>query len=195
MNTQNRDNNAHNSLFEIRSATQRDLERMAEIITLSFHSHAAIFNWLEPLCRWTIYEDLRTRLQNTSKHYMCLVAIASQSVIIKNETKQIGEICGTVELALRSHQSYQPQTPYLSNLAVHNTYRRQGVAQKLLKTCEQTAKTWGFSEIYLHVLENNHQARRLYAKVGYRLYLVDWNLWSWLFRQPRRLLLRKSLNN
>jgi len=64
----------------------------------------------------------------------------------------------------------------------------------LLSNCEETAREWGFSEIYLHVLENNHAARQLYYQAGYRLQQVDWNWTGWLFGQPRRLFLRKQIS-
>jgi len=83
--------------------------------------------------------------------------------------------------------------PYLSNLAVEPRYRQRGVGQQLLLACERLVQEWGFHELYLHVLENNLPARRLYTKVGYQLHTVEADWVNWFMGRPRRLLLRKSL--
>lgn len=123
-------------------------------------------------------------------------------------------LIGTVELDIRPAWPWEPmgQTPslldwltptsrylYLSNLAVPLPYRRQGVARKLLDACELTAQQWGFSEIYLHVMEDNQAAQNLYTQAGYTIHPqgTDWPLSleqvrQWLGR-PRRLLMRKQL--
>jgi len=176
----------------IRAAQPKDVSQLADILADSFHSPHGIKRWAYPLLRLGIYEDLRSRLRSTSPNYLCLVAVASTPA-------QAGSpeyLAGTVEMTLRSSLSWQlrgSQYPYISNLAVHSSYRRQGVAQQLLISCERTALEWGFQDIYLHVLENNDQARKLYIKRGYHLQQVDPDWSHWLFNQPRRLFLHKQL--
>jgi ribosomal protein S18 acetylase RimI-like enzyme len=180
-------------------AVFKDLTQLADILALSFHSREGFVDWFYPVLRLGIYEDLKNRLRSGTEHYICLVAelISIEAGTQKyRSNNQAGCLAGTVEMALRSRFAWQlPSSdyPYLSNLAVHPEYRRQGVAQDLLSNCEVTAREWGFSEIYLHVLENNHAARQLYYQAGYRLEQVDWNWSCWLFGQPRRLFLRKRL--
>jgi ribosomal protein S18 acetylase RimI-like enzyme len=185
------------SRFLIRGAVSGDLMQLAEILALSFHSREGIMELVYPVLRLGIYEDLKNRLRSASEHYICL---AAELVPIKPGNQNHfadGEfLVGTVEMALRSHYPWSmsnSEYPYLSNLAVHPDCRRLGVAQQLLSNCEHIALEWGFSDLYLHVLENNHPARKLYDQAGYRLHQVDWN-WTCLFLgQPRRLFLRKSL--
>ncbi|GAB4374787.1 MAG: N-acetyltransferase [Elainellaceae cyanobacterium] len=179
----------------IRTVRYQDLASLAEVLASSFHSQEGTLGWLYPILRVGIYEDLRSRLQNRTKRHACLVAILrdSHSAALAGLSDRP---IGTIEISLRRH-SFNPfsdaRYPYLSNLAVLAEYRRQGVAQELLQTCERVAKDWGFHEIYLHVLENNHRARRLYWKAGYRLRSIDTNPVGWLLGRPRQLLLRKSL--
>ncbi|MFB2924233.1 MULTISPECIES: GNAT family N-acetyltransferase [Aerosakkonema] len=179
--------------FLIRAAKARDLTALAEILADSFHSRVGIGGWIYPLLRLGIYEDLRTRLQSTSPRYICLVAVEP----VTTRPTDCDYLAGTVEMALRSTHPWLPiglpQYPYVSNLAVRTECRRQGAAQQLLLTCERIALGWGFHDIYLHVLENNHQARRLYFKLGYRLHQVDSSWSSLLLGRPRRLLLHKRL--
>ena len=181
------ENSASASRFTIRRATAQDVSTLAEILTDSFHPQAGFMRWAYPMFRLGIYEDLRYRLRSEQPHYLCLVAVATVSE----------ELIGTVEVTLRSTSSWPSQSseyPYISNLAVRKSCRRQGAARQLLFACERASLEWGFSEIYLHVLDSNHQARQLYLKAGYQLHRVESSYGSWLLGQPKRLLLQKHLN-
>ncbi|MGQ4645916.1 GNAT family N-acetyltransferase [Lyngbya aestuarii] len=182
------------SQLHIRTAQVGDLITLAEILADSFHSRTGFFGWAYPILKLGIYEDLRNRLRSSSPHYACLVAVVVVSTI--NGYRE--EVAGTVELTLRSKSSWQCrsiQYPYISNLAVRKSCRRQGVARKLLLSCDRTAREWNFQDIYLHVLENNHQARELYLKSGYRLYQVEPSLSFWLPWHSQRLFLKKFLGS
>ena len=145
---------------------------------------------LFPVLRMGMYEDLRYRLRSSlASDYACLVAVV---------TSQNGEpeLVGTVEITFRSTSLFSFHSlpyPYLSNLAVHLKARRQGVAQKLLDSCETVAINSGFQELYLHVLADNHQARQLYLKAGYQTKQTDAFWQCWLLRQPQKLLMHKRL--
>ena len=168
---------------------------LTEVLTLSFHSREGIFAWVYPILRLGIYEDLRQRLASASQRYLCLAAVAA---VTENPLKNREIVIGTVEMGMRSPSPWpligEAHIVYISNLAVHPRYRRLGVGQQLLLSCESIAQQWGFSQLHLHVLENNHRARQLYTKAGYQLQEVDWNWNTVLFRQPRRFLLRKQLS-
>lgn len=184
---------AGSSRFIIRVAHPQDLPGLAEVLTDSFHSRIGPMGWIYPFLRMGIYEDLRHRLRTAGAHYVCFVAVDPAG---RESADGSPYIVGTIEMTLRSTYSWQcnaSQYPYLSNLAVRRSCRRQGVARQLLGACEAQALEWGFPELYLHVLENNTQARRLYFKVGYRLQQVDSSWGSWLLGQPRRILLRKPV--
>lgn len=183
------------SRFQIRGATPKDLSGVAEILADSFHSRAGIGGWVYPLFRLGIYEDLRNRLNSGSPRYVCLVAVTPATT----PPSSCDRLAGTVEMALRSSYPWpfcgSHQYPYLSNLAVRQNCRRQGAAEQLLLTCERIALDWGFQDLYLHVLDNNQQARRLYFKLGYRLHQVDGTWSARLLGKPRRLLLHKHLSS
>jgi ribosomal protein S18 acetylase RimI-like enzyme len=176
----------------VRSVCAKDLTNLAEILADSFHCRTGIKGWFYPLLRLGIYEDLRNRLRSPSNNHQCLVAIASMG----DRAVAREYLAGTVEIALRRSISWGDssyQYPYISNLAVQRSCRRQGVAQQLLLCCESTALQWGCKDLYLHVLESNQQARQLYLKAGYQVEQVDsaWN--AWCLQPSPRLLLRKCL--
>jgi ribosomal protein S18 acetylase RimI-like enzyme len=179
----------------IRTVRHQDLQSITDVLASSFHSSDGILGWLYPLLRVGIYEDLRSRLYSRTHHYACLVAVlrnTDESQVLEKLDRPIG----TVELSVRSRSLnpfLQSRYPYLSNLAVLAECRRQGVALKLLHSCERIVLDWGFQEIYLHVLENNHRARRLYRKAGYRLKAINLNPIGFVLGRPRQLLLYKRL--
>jgi len=94
---------------------------------------------------------------------------------------------GTVEMAVRSTEPWARER----NAKTHTTdippvnlaVLQPIVVEELLDTFELWASCplLGFQDLYLHVLENNYQARQLYFKLGYQLSQVDssWVLGYW----------------
>jgi ribosomal protein S18 acetylase RimI-like enzyme len=140
-----------------------------------------------------IYEDLKQRFRAAPAHYVCLASTLAAS---PSTATPENWLVGTVELAPPRHPPWIKASNhrlYLSNLAVRGTHRRTGVARQLLMACEQTACQWGFSELCLHVMEDNQPARQLYGQAGYQLEQAEVTLLT-LCGQPRRLRLRKVLS-
>lgn len=180
------------SFLTIRIAQVEDLALIAALLNDSFYADAGWLNWLSPVLQLGIYQDLRSRLQANSPHQACLIAVKKKVGAIDMPLR---EITGTVEVAMRPLSTWQPycrKVPYISNLAVQQNQRRQGIAHRLLVACERTVWEWGFREMFLHVLESNQPARKLYTKAGYQIREADPAWFSYLGRQ-RRLLLHKRL--
>lgn len=197
----------------IKTAQIRDLHELSDILTLSFHRPEGLMKWVIPILRLGIYEDLRQRLVNQTAHYTCLVAVLpeqhsknissdsgeNQSEPLQSNTLQsntIGEPVGTVEVSVRQRSLWQAESKYvyLSNLAVREDCRRQGIAHQLLLGCEQVARRWGFQDIYLHVMDNNTQANGLYQKLSYQVEHVEGDLFAMLLNKPRQVLLHKRID-
>jgi ribosomal protein S18 acetylase RimI-like enzyme len=168
-----------------------DINELGDILTQSFHNPVGMTFWLYPLLKLGVCEDLRTRFRSSTPNYVCLVAIKPMNKL----TGESEKIVGTVELSVRStyYWHLRKKYTYIANLAVSHSFRRKGVAHQLLLKCEQIANSWGFENINLHVLENNHQAKQLYLKNGYKIHQIESSLSDWLTRSPRRLFLQKSL--
>jgi ribosomal protein S18 acetylase RimI-like enzyme len=174
----------------IRNARPSDINGLAEVLANSFHSRKGWLAWIYPILKLGIYEDLRARLYSRSPYSLCLVA----SLTVGGNREKI---VGTVEISLRSSSFWSDKDycyPYISNLAVLEGYRRQGVARQLLLKCERVALNWGFERLSLHVLENNDKAKKLYLKAGYQLLKSEGNIRSWLFQRPKRLFLNKEIS-
>ncbi len=187
------------SYLQIRAAQLEDVSAIAEILADSFHSKEGMLGWAYPLLRLGIYEDLRNRLRTETPHHICLVAAnGTAKADLGGKLCSSGEILvGTLEIAVRPSSipwgNNYLRYPYLSNLAVRQSDRRQGIAVQLLLSCERVILEWGFHDIYLHVLENNYQARQLYFKLGYRLHQIDDSWGNRLLGRPQQILLHKHL--
>lgn len=56
----------------------------------------------------------------------------------------------------------------ITNMAVANAYRKQGVGEALMKEMERLGQLKDVSIFFLEVRESNEPAKRLYEKMGYR---------------------------
>jgi Acetyltransferases len=62
----------------------------------------------------------------------------------------------------------RPGEFYLDSIAVHASFRNQGIAKTLIAAFEQEAVKQGCNQVSLIVEEYNDQARMLYEKMGYK---------------------------
>jgi ribosomal protein S18 acetylase RimI-like enzyme len=191
---------------QIRTATLADLDLLTEVLASSFYDRTGWLAWLYPLIKLGIQEDLKQRLKTHQAHYACLAVVDSTVPPAPDQAEGDSlfpypgqpptPIVGTVEISLRQSWPWQATSPryaYISNLAVAQTHRRLGWAAQLLATCETLAHTWQLDHLYLHVMEDNLGAQRLYRRCGFQVFQTEETLSTWFGFQPRRLLLHKAL--
>lgn len=155
--------------YQLRPAELADLPNIVELLLACFFPRNFWNQWIYGLLRLGIYEDLKRRLQLSARQYRCLIIVRSG---LAEHPRANRQVVGTAELSLRSY--YWPMwgsgEPYVSNIAIAPDHRRQGLAQQLLRACEDEAQAWGFSRIALHVAAENAAAQALYFKTGYGHY-------------------------
>jgi ribosomal protein S18 acetylase RimI-like enzyme len=183
--------------IEVRAVREEEIHFVADIITRSFHFDRGWMAWFTPLFKLGIAEDLRHRLRShvsvTNKYSQFQQQVCSIAVYHdRGDTRVIG----TIEVGVRTTERHRPNPHryvYISNLAVSRDFRRRGVAQELLIDCEQLTRSWGYTELHLHVMGNNERGRNLYQKLGYEVVSSElvWSIIPW--HRPERLFLRKQL--
>lgn len=181
----------------IRAARLDDIAPLTELLTSSFYDRTGWMSWFYPIIRLGIQEDLKQRLKADRTHYACLAAWVNSAQADPGAIASPVNVAGTVEISQRQSWPWQglsPKYAYLSNLAVAEGYRRRGIAAKLLEASEALAIGWNLADLYLHVMEDNLTARRLYRRFGFQLHQAEESTATWLGLQPRRLLLHKPLN-
>lgn len=83
-----------------------------------------------------------------------------------------------------SFKSLKPpeDAPYLCNIAVDPSFRRKGIARRMLTHVEDYCRQHGWSSVYLHVRLGDDAARSLYDTSGYKEMDSD----SWLIKLQNR---------
>jgi ribosomal protein S18 acetylase RimI-like enzyme len=175
-----------NSTFQIRLAQQRDVLKISHILVTSFYRKCP--SWLYPVAVWSLSLDLGIRILESGYHYACLVCDVNYEAIATLEVSL--KPIPTSNSWFNYHASPQP---YIANVAVHPQWRRQGAAFRLLTSVEQKVRSWGFKNIYLHVISSNQEALNLYQLLGYQVYKVDPEFTLNPFNTSKRLLLQKVL--
>jgi ribosomal protein S18 acetylase RimI-like enzyme len=182
--------------IEIRPVREDEIHCVADIITRSFHFDRGWMAWFTPLFKLGIAEDLRNRLRTrspNSTYHKPSQQVCSIALYVDQEQSHVA---GTVEVGVRTAERYRQNNHryvYLSNLAVSRDFRRRGVAQELIRSCEQQTAEWGYTELHLHVMGNNDRGRKLYQKLGYEVVSSEfvWSIIPW--HRPERFFLRKQL--
>ena len=176
----------------IRTGRKEDITDIAKLLSASFYPQQGFWGWFSPLHQLWTYQDLCARFHAKIPQYAWMVGIET----VNGSSNPATQLVGSVELSVRP-LSPRPvpsgPVPYVSNLAVAANHRGQGIGYQLLLACEPTVQAWGWHEIYLHALEDNQPARRLYRRLGYQVQQEDYHWSTQLLGQPQRLLLRKQL--
>ena len=83
-----------------------------------------------------------------------------------------------------SFKSLKPpeDAPYLCNIAVDPSFRRKGIARRMLTHVEDYCRQHGWGQVYLHVRLGDDAARSLYDTSGYKEVASD----SWLIKLQNR---------
>ena len=71
----------------------------------------------------------------------------------------------------------------IHDFLVSESYRGNGISQKLLASVEEIAKSKGCCKVTLEVLSNNEAAKSSYRKFGFSGYKLDPKTWNALFWQ------------
>lgn len=137
----------------------------------------------------TADETIQQRSWRMKRLFACFIA---ESYSPSNTQKPIA---GCIAISLARPEAALPapfptRAPlrcYVSNMAVLQACRGQGIASLLLAKAERTARAWGFSCVWLHVDRGNDIAEQLYRSKGY--VEVKTPFWG----SNKRRLLRKSL--
>ncbi|XP_024541192.1 uncharacterized protein LOC9648199 isoform X2 [Selaginella moellendorffii] len=121
----------------------------------------------------------------------CKVTVAGQDLLVVgtldvNRGRLIpGEISGS--RPKDSDPAYK--RAYISNFCVAQEARRKGVGTALVREAKRTAREWGVSDLYVHVVTSNEPAFKLYTKSGFVFEAEETPAESHLLGRPRRKLL------
>ena len=149
-----------------------DLSQAAQILADGFYSETHTFSrWWEKI---QTQMSLESNLPNPISHPQHEMWVACQ-----NPTGQVIAFC-EVDNRPPTTTSMSTQTddlivrPYMCNLAVHEDWRKQGLAQQMIRQCEASVELWQDQYVlYLKVKEHNIPAINLYTKLGYEVFATQ----------------------
>ena len=119
---------------------EEDIEKVLAIERLSF-SHP-----------WSPYA-FKQELRNSFSHLYCI------KVLEAGEEKLVAYLCLWIV----------KDEGHVTNIAVHPTYRRQGLALRLLDFAEEMARKKGATDLRLEVRRSNQAAIEMYKKKGFQI--------------------------
>mmetsp|Transcript_18873 Transcript_18873/g.21623 ORF Transcript_18873/g.21623 Transcript_18873/m.21623 type:complete len:281 (+) Transcript_18873:69-911(+) len=164
--------------FIIREAKEKDLPTLSVILTDSFFKEKTNF-FTYPIERLNTYLALQGRFQTfryaerSGARYRMMVACSQgrrnendNNVQEKEATTMLG--CCEVDDSKPQGEINAAPRPYMSNLAVDENFRRNGVAKALITHCERIVQDdWGKSLLHLRLYDDNYAGKKLYGDCGY----------------------------
>lgn len=164
----------------VRLAERRDLLPIARLVETSFavnRRNLESINYISSRPRGWLEEqittvrvglDIERRLTpwDWARHAQFVAEDGTGSIV------GFCEVWGEDAESLRNESAVTPQ-PVLFNLCVADSARRRGVAQALMRDCEERCSVWGDAQMYLKVRQDNEAAGKLYEARGWSHLDVD----------------------
>ena len=100
-----------------------------------------------------------------------------------------GQVVGQIFVQLYSSQRQFAdggRRAYLYAFRVRPDFRGLGIGTELMRAAETRLTEHGFHEAVIAVNKDNPEARRLYERLGYRVFMEDAGEWSYLDDQLER---------
>ncbi|XP_078438821.1 acyl-CoA N-acyltransferases (NAT) superfamily protein [Wolffia australiana] len=104
-------------------------------------------------------------------------------------------LCLADELPGKKPEGSGPDIPraYVSNVCVAKELLRNGLAYALVLNSKDVARTWGITDLYVHVAVDNVAAKRLYEKTGFTFESEEPAWQARFLNRARRFLLWQGL--
>lgn len=192
--------------YRVRMAEDRELYTVADIRCDAFYGYPKD-PYYYPVRRREIYMAMRDRIDAGNK---CLVVVDTQPPEDWESFANNGElVVGSLDVSLHTASSgrrcrfgsgrveteQDGRRIYISSMAVRDEWQRRGLAQRLLRHVDVTARLHGINDIFLHVEWENAPAVHVYLKSGFVCVEEDSRIPRWLHFLAKRehTLMRKSL--
>mmetsp|Transcript_635 Transcript_635/g.1004 ORF Transcript_635/g.1004 Transcript_635/m.1004 type:complete len:247 (+) Transcript_635:192-932(+) len=149
--------------YFLREAVMTDLSDAANVLADGFYYEN------NPASKW--WEKIQTQLSLESNLPNSFLGVQHQMwVACENESGRVLAFCEVDNRPQQNREGSSTEVrPYMCNLAVDTKWRKQGVAQDMIRRCEESVKEWEEKTLYLKVKENNEAAVGLYEKMGYEV--------------------------
>jgi ribosomal protein S18 acetylase RimI-like enzyme len=172
-------NNNHDETsrnYYIRHAQEKDLVQASKLLTDAFFHNDNIFIFLmEWLKTYFSLKDGYMECQSNHHHeYVMLVACKQHTYSTQEQVLALCEVDfrsngKTTMQKMEQTHLINTMLPYVCNLVVKPKERNKGIGKAMLYACEQQAKEWEASNLYLKVRNTNIRAIEMYTRLGYQI--------------------------
>eukprot|EP00986_Skeletonema_menzelii_P015093 scaffold11043_cov132-Skeletonema_menzelii.AAC.3 len=202
------DDEPHSGKFTyyVREARRSEIDKISDVLMASFHSQSQQPSFDSYIRR---YKSNHLRMcfdtidENDRGIFVACASSSSELTCTEDEIlvgfclvdgRPPDSSCKIEFLTPSTLASTSPR-PYLSDLGVIPSHRRQGLGESLVQACEGWADKRGYDKLYLKVEESNNPGVRLYYGMGYKQTKLPWarDLTNLDKRLVSTLLLEKSL--
>ena len=176
--------------YYIREAHRSEMNQIADVLMASFHSQSRQPTFDSYIRRYkqNHLQMCFDAIEESDRGIFVACASPSSSLEQLSSSINIEEIivgfclvdgrapdssCKLEFLTPSTLASTSPR-PYLSDLGVIPSHRRQGLGELLVQACEGWADRRGYETLYLKVEEKNTAGVRLYYKMGYKRTKLPW---------------------
>lgn len=153
--------------IDIRSCEYTELNPVSDIIMESFYEDKVKKGPWKRVYKLAELNRLQQNYpyQDTDLHQMLVAA-----------EKATGTVIGFVDIDARPCQTkIKLPRPYLSDLCVHPDFRRRGIANRLVKACEEFTEEIPRPELWIRVKGDNTAAIEMYKSLDYSIIGQDEN--------------------
>lgn len=95
------------------------------------------------------------------------------------DSRIVGQLFVQLDFPPRPDSGIRP-TAYLYSFRVRPEYRQQGIGTQLIQSAEERLAGMGYRRTVISVAVANRTARRLYERLGYRVFTQDPGQWSYV---------------
>lgn len=157
------ENDSNNKPYFLRKALMADLSDAARVLADGFYYEN------NPASKW--WEKMQTQLSLESNLPNSFLGSQHEMwVACENESGRVLSFCEVDNRPPKKQGSNSTEVrPYMCNLAVDTKWRGKGIAQDMIKRCEESVKEWEEEMLHLKVREVNDPAVALYKKMGYEI--------------------------
>ncbi|KAL9179514.1 hypothetical protein ACHAXT_008804 [Thalassiosira profunda] len=170
--------------YYVREAQRSEINEIADVLMESFHSDSQPA--FDSYVRRYKYNHLQMCFDASDESDRGLfVACAVPDSSASDEGEQIVGFCSVdgrapdpsckLEFLTPSTLAGTSPRPYLSDLGVSPSHRRQGIGEKLVRACEEWTHRRGHKTLYLKVEKKNAGGYGLYSALGYKKTKLPWS--------------------
>jgi GNAT superfamily N-acetyltransferase len=131
------------------------------------------------------WEGEYTQYRRVYRHVMEEMQLGRRLILV---AECDGRVVGQIFIQFNAHRAdiyHDSLSAYLHAFRVRPSYRNRGIGTRLIQAAESVLRDAGYERVVIAAAVENLGARKLYERLGYRVYKSDPGCWSFIDHQGR----------